>query len=136
MSDLAKAAAERKKIDDYLDIQYKAAYATNTYELKKIHDIVASIMVMQNKTVTIHQAALETLKSAQIVVSQATRDAQNRQAEAVAVSQSVSQMKIDALTLKESVIKQQETAKDLKVKSIHVVVVIFKRHLRRHKNAI
>lgn len=110
-----KAAAERSSIDRYLDTQYKAAYATNAYELRKIHDIVASIMVMQNKTVTIHQAALATLKSAQMVISQATRDAQNRQAEAVAVSQSVSQMKIDALTLKESVSNQQKTANDLKV---------------------
>ncbi|MEO0687633.1 MAG: hypothetical protein AAFY76_21935, partial [Cyanobacteria bacterium J06649_11] len=66
---MSRAATERSKVENILDTQYRAAFATNQYELKRIHDIVAEIMTMQNKTVTIHQAALATLQSAQQVIN-------------------------------------------------------------------
>ncbi|XP_066933957.1 laminin subunit gamma-1-like [Clytia hemisphaerica] len=116
VSDLSKAAAERSKVEDILDTQYKAAFATNTYELKKIHDIVASIMIMQNKTVTIHQAALTTLESAKMVINQAEANANKRRSDASTVVQKVSRMKVEAVTLKTSAMNQKKTADDLKRK--------------------
>ena len=116
VSDLSRAATERSKVDDILDTQYRAAFATNKYELTRIHDIVAEISTMQNKTVTIHQAALATLQSAQQVMNTAEGNANQRRSEASHVVQTVSRMKVDALTLKASAMSQQTSANDIKVK--------------------
>lgn len=115
VSDLSRAATERSKVENILDTQYRAAFATNQYELKRIHDIVAEIMTMQNKTVTIHQAALATLQSAQQVINTAEANANQRRSEASHVVQKVSRMKVDALTLKTGAMSQQRNANDTKV---------------------
>ena len=122
--DLSNSAAERTKVEKILDTQYKAAFATNKYELKKIHDIVASITNMQNKTVTIHTAALTTLNSAQTVIEQAETNANKRRSEALSVSQNVSQMKVDVITLKSRTKLQRKASSDLKV-SIFVLFLFF-----------
>ena len=116
VSDLSRAATERSKVDNILDTQYRAAFATNQYELKRIHDIVAEIMTMQNKTVTIHQAALATLQSAQQVINTAESNANQRRSDASHVVQKVSRMKVDALTLKTGAMSQQKNANDVKVR--------------------
>lgn len=116
VSDLSQAATERSKVDNILDTQYRAAFATNQYELKQIHDIVAEIMTMQNKTVTIHQAALATLQSAQQVINTAESNANQRRSDASHVVQKVSRMKVDALTLKTGAMSQQKNANDVKVR--------------------
>ena len=116
VSDLSQAATERSKVDNILDTQYRAAFATNQYELKQIHDIVAEIMTMQNKTVTIHQAALATLQSAQQVINTAESNANQRRSDASHVVQKVSRMKVDVLTLKTGAMSQQKNANDVKVR--------------------
>ncbi|XP_057289958.1 laminin subunit gamma-1-like [Hydractinia symbiolongicarpus] len=114
MSDLSKSASERARIAGYLDTQYKATFATNAYELKKIHDIVANIMILQNRTVSIHQNALSTLASAQTVITQAKSEAQARLAAAQAVTKTAGEMKVDAVALNASVGQQVKEASRLK----------------------
>lgn len=70
---------------------------------------------MQNKTVTIHQAALATLQSAQQVINTAEANANQRRSDASQVVQKVSRMKVDALTLKTGAMSQQKNANDVKV---------------------
>ena len=86
--------------------------------IQRIHDIVAEITTMQNKTVTIHQSALATLQSAQQVMTTAEGNANQRKSEASSVVQKVGRMKVDAVTLRSIASAQQKSANDLKVRHV------------------
>ena len=116
MTDLAKSSEERQKISSILDTQYKATYAANAFELKKIHNVVASIMILQNRTLSILNGAHSTLKTAQNVVSEAESVANSKLSEAQKASETVSQMKVDVVTLKAGVKTQLHQAANLKVR--------------------
>ena len=115
MSDLAKSAAERGKISSILNAQYHATYAANAFELKKIHNVVASIMILKNLTLTILNGAESTLKTAENIIAQAENKAKSKLSEAQTASQTVSQMKVDVVTLKANVNTQRTQAANLKV---------------------
>lgn len=115
MSDLANSAAERGKISSILNAQYHATYAANAFELKKIHNVVASIMILQNRTLTILNGAESTLKTAENIIVQAENKAKSKLSEAQTASQTVSQMKVDVVTLKANVNTQRTQAANLKV---------------------
>lgn len=87
-------------------------------------------MVMQNKTVTIHQAALSTLANAQVVINQAEANANKRRSEASTVVQSLGQMRVDALTLKTTSQGQKTLATDLKVR-IEIIFTLVQKCLEQ-----
>jgi len=114
MADLADSATERAKISGILDTQYKATYSLNAFELKKIHEVVANLMILQNRTLSILNGAKSTLQTAENIVGQAESEAKSRRAEAQEASQTVSEMKVDVMTLSASVKTKQQEAADLK----------------------
>lgn len=97
--DLSKAASERARIVSFFDKTYQEKFDTSAKELKKIHDVVVSIVLHQNQSITIHKNAMATLNSINTVSSRAITKANMQGSQSLNVVQTLSRMKVNSLTL-------------------------------------
>ena len=115
MVDLSQSSIERSRANSYLDSVYKARFASNSLELMKIHDIVSSVIILQNRTLDVYKNSLDTLQTAMNFISRADSESIRVNLKTDVGSQSVSKLKIDAVTLKANVEGQLSVANNLKV---------------------
>ncbi|XP_065644500.1 laminin subunit gamma-1 isoform X1 [Hydra vulgaris] len=114
MADLSQSRMARSQATDFLDTAYKARFTSNSLELMKIHDIIASTLLLQNRTVNVYSSSINTLQTAKNFITRADSESIRMNLMADAASQSVSKLKMDAVTLKANVEGQFSVANNLK----------------------
>ena len=113
---LSEAATERKRVSTFFDSQYRSRFAVSAYDLKKIHDVVVSVVLLQNHTVAIYKNAISTMNSIKTIAAHSERQADFQGTQALTVVQTLSRMKVNSLTLNAAVSYQISVSAELKRK--------------------